>query len=140
MAQQPVRKKMYRTMQGRLVDIDKLRATNETVKAVGNMNVNARGDVIGQGGRVIQTKDEVMKAYYQAPKGQAQDTPVEKVQPTETPTPKKQVVQSVVQPNVINTTQPKTEQVKTPQKTDLFKPKTPIAEKSGIDAALDGIE
>ena len=63
MAQQPVRKKMYRTMQGRLVDIDKLRATNETVKAVGNMNVNARGDVIGQGGRVIQTKDEVMKAY-----------------------------------------------------------------------------
>ena len=57
MAQQPVRKKMYRTMQGRLVDIDKLRATNETVKAVGNMNVNARGDVIGQGGRVIQTKD-----------------------------------------------------------------------------------
>lgn len=125
-------------MQGRLVDIDKLRATNETVKAVGNMNVNARGDVIGQGGRIIQTKDQVMKAYYQEPKGQAQDTPVKKTQPTgiATPTPKKQVVHS----NVIDTTQPKTEQIKPTQTTDLFRPKTSTAEKSGIDAALDGIE
>jgi hypothetical protein len=38
-------------MQGRMVDIDKLRAANETVQAVGNMNVNARGDVIGQSGK-----------------------------------------------------------------------------------------
>ena len=37
------RKKMYRTMQGRMVDIEKLRAANESVQAVGNMNVNARG-------------------------------------------------------------------------------------------------
>ena len=40
------RKRMYRTMQGRMVDIEKLRAANESVQAVGNMNVNARGDVI----------------------------------------------------------------------------------------------
>ena len=31
------RKRMYRTMQGRMVDIEKLRAANETVRAVGNM-------------------------------------------------------------------------------------------------------
>ena len=71
---QPVRKKLYRTMQGRMVDIDKLRAANEAVQAVGNMNVNARGDVIGQGGRIVKTKDAVMKDYYQTPKGVAQDT------------------------------------------------------------------
>jgi hypothetical protein len=50
MAQQPTRRKMYRTMQGRMVDIEKLRASNEGVRAVGNMNVNARGDMVGSGG------------------------------------------------------------------------------------------
>ena len=60
---QPARKKMYRTMQGRMVDIDKLRAQNETVPAVGNMNVNARGDVIGQGGKIVKPKEAVMKEY-----------------------------------------------------------------------------
>ena len=130
MVGQPTRKKMYRTMQGRLVDIDKLRASNETVRAVGNMNVNARGDVLGAGGRVIKSKDEIMKDYYKAPKGLVDDTPIKKSKAQ--PIVKKEVVQS----KVINTTaqnQPKTEQVKT-QKTDMFKPK------SGIDAALDGIE
>ena len=122
-------------MQGRLIDIDKLRASNETVRAVGNMGVNARGDVIGQGGRIIKSKDDVMKEYYQAPKGKVDDTPVKKEQ-TQQPIPKKQVVKSkVINPTVQS--QPKTEQVATEtktQKTDIFKPK------SGIDAALDGIE
>ena len=44
------RKRMYRTMQGRMIDIEKLRAANEDIRAVGNMNVNARGDVIGPNG------------------------------------------------------------------------------------------
>ena len=38
-------KRMYRPLQGRMVDIEKLRAANESVQAVGNMNVNARGHV-----------------------------------------------------------------------------------------------
>ena len=50
------RKRMYKTMQGRMVDIEKLRAANESVQAVGNMNVNARGDVLGPGGNVVTTK------------------------------------------------------------------------------------
>ena len=49
MVARPTRKRMYRTMQGRMVDIEKLRATNEGVRAIGNMNVNARGDVLGRG-------------------------------------------------------------------------------------------
>lgn len=133
---QPTRKKMYRTMQGRLIDIDKLRASNETVRAVGNMSVNARGDVIGQGGKVIKSKDAVMKEYYQAPKGKVDDTPVKKEQ-TQQPIPKRQVEKTKVI-NPTSQSQPKTEQVKKEQsktqKTDIFKPK------SGIDAALDGIE
>jgi len=119
-------------MQGRLVDIDRLRAYNETVKAVGNMNVNARGDVLGLGGRIVKTKDQVMKAYYQTPKGQADDASVKNTKTQ--PIPQKRVTQTnVIDTTVQNRPQPKTEQVKT-QKTDIFKPK------SGIDAALDGIE
>ena len=55
------RKRMYRTMQGRMVDIEKLRAQNESVRAVGNMNVNARGDVLGAGNQVISPKAEVIQ-------------------------------------------------------------------------------
>ena len=54
------RKRMYRTMQGKMVDIEKLRSANEAVRAVGNMNVNARGDVLTRSGDVMQTKAEVM--------------------------------------------------------------------------------
>jgi hypothetical protein len=131
---QPIRKKLYRTMQGRMVDIDKLRAANETVQAVGNMGVNARGDVVGQGGRIIKTKDSVMKDYYQTPKGVAQDTAVKREQP-----------QPKAQPQVMNPTVKQIEEkpVKTVR---TFKPKSEPKEepktetKSGIDAALDGIE
>ena len=113
-------------MQGRMVDIDKLRAANEAVQAVGNMNVNARGDVIGQGGKIIRTKDAVMKEYYQTPKGVAQTTPIK----TETTKPK-------AQPQVMNPTV-KQIQEKPVKTVSTFKPKS--TPKTGIDAALDGIE
>ena len=79
-------RKLYRTMQGRMVDIEKLRAANEDIRAVGNMNVNARGDVLGPGNTVLKTKEQVMREYYEAPKGAVADTPIKKVvQPTPIP-------------------------------------------------------
>lgn len=126
-ARQPNRK-LYRTMQGRMVDIEKLRASNEGVKAVGNMNVNARGDVLGAGGQIIKSKEEQMKEYYDAPKGRVSDarsrTPREA-------TPQSIPEQQVVQTQVINPQANKPAPAKT---TTVFKPK------KGIDAALDGIE
>lgn len=122
-------RKLYRTMQGRMVDIEKLRATNEEVRAVGNMSVNARGDVVGTGGKIVKTKEQLMKEYYEAPKGRADDTPVKKTRAESIPQ------QEVVKTQVINPVT-QTQQVKnTPGKTTtVFKPK------QGIDAALDGIE
>jgi hypothetical protein len=120
------RRKMYKTMQGRMVDIEKLRGANEQVQAVGNMRVNARGDMLGQGGTIVKPKETVMKEYYETPKGRAQDTPRVKMPPQSKVVPQTQVVQpqkitpQVTQPKVIN------------------KPKS--KPKSGIDAALDGIE
>ena len=56
--------KSYRTMQGKEIDLDKLRAKNETVLAVGNAKVNARGDEIGPGGRITRTREEIVNEYY----------------------------------------------------------------------------
>lgn len=57
-------KKSYRSAQGRTIDMDSLRLTNEEIIAVGNMKVNARGDELGPGGAVIRTRNEVMSEYY----------------------------------------------------------------------------
>ena len=47
----------YRAMQGRNVDMDALRQKNELTVAVGNARVNARGDELGPGGKIIRRKE-----------------------------------------------------------------------------------
>ncbi len=136
------RKRMYRTMQGRMVDIEKLRAANESVQAVGNMNVNARGDVIGRGGKVVTSKETVIRKYYEQPKGMASDTPL-RGKTTTAPQPQvKQTVQKMT-PVAAKPT-PKKEAKKpvaTAKPVETFKPKTTESSaKKGIDAALDGLE
>ena len=56
--------KVYRTMRGKELDMEKLAIRNETTPAVGNMKVNARGDQIGPGGKIIKTREEILKDYY----------------------------------------------------------------------------
>ena len=51
-------KKVYRTAQGKLVDLGALEVQNEHVRAVGNMNVNARGDKLDADGNVISTRSQ----------------------------------------------------------------------------------
>ena len=137
------RKRMYRTMQGRMVDIEKLRAANESVQAVGNMNVNARGDVLGPGGQVITPKSEVIKKYYEQPKGMVSDTPSKgKSMPAPKAEPVKTVqkmtpVAAKPQPKKVET---KVDPAPVVKPVETFKPKTESSSKKGIDAALDGLE
>jgi hypothetical protein len=56
--------KTIKSMRGKEIDMEKLNLRNETIPAVGNMKVNARGDEIGAGGKVIRTKEEILKDYY----------------------------------------------------------------------------
>ena len=49
---------VYKSANGKTVDMGALRLQNEKVRAVGNMNVNARGDVIDNQGRVLSTRGE----------------------------------------------------------------------------------
>ena len=57
--------KAYRTMRGREVDFEKLSLRNETTPAVGTMRVNARGDELGAGGKIIKTREQILADYYQ---------------------------------------------------------------------------
>jgi len=46
---------MIRSTRGGVpIDTDRIKMKNENKVAVGNMNVNARGDVLGRGGKIIK--------------------------------------------------------------------------------------
>jgi len=49
-------KKIYRTAQGKVIDFGALQAQNEQVRAVGNMQVNARGDKLDADGNIISSR------------------------------------------------------------------------------------
>jgi len=51
-------KRVYKTAQGQLLDLGAIILQNETVRAVGNMNVNARGDVLDNNNRVVDQKNQ----------------------------------------------------------------------------------
>lgn len=57
--------KVYKSAQGKIVDMEKLRLASEDTIAVGNMKVNARGDQIGRGGKIVKTRNQLMKEYYE---------------------------------------------------------------------------
>jgi len=56
---------VYRSANGKTVDMGALRLQNEKVRAVGNMRVNARGDVINDNNEVIRTRNEQVSKQYQ---------------------------------------------------------------------------
>jgi hypothetical protein len=56
--------KVYRSLKGKEVDMEKLALQNELQPAVGNMRVNARGDEIGADGKIIRTREQILKDYY----------------------------------------------------------------------------
>ena len=64
MAQRQKGQKVYTSMQGKKVDMDLLRKKNELTPAVGNARVNARGDELGPGGKIIKKREDVVKEYY----------------------------------------------------------------------------
>jgi hypothetical protein len=56
--------KNYRTAMGKTIDMAALEAKNEHTRAVGNMKVNARGDIIDPHGQIIvPVTERVAKTY-----------------------------------------------------------------------------
>lgn len=58
-------RKTYRTAQGRMVDLGALQLQNENVRAVGNMGVNARGDLLDSHNRPIASRNTQVSKQYQ---------------------------------------------------------------------------
>lgn len=54
----------HRSALGKMIDMAAIRAKNEHARAVGNMNVNARGDVIDSHGNVINDNNKRVNEHY----------------------------------------------------------------------------
>lgn len=67
-------RKIYRTAQGKMVDLGALQLRNENVRAVGNMGVNARGDLVDGFNRPIDTRNQQVAKQY---KKQVTEQPAE---------------------------------------------------------------
>ena len=75
-------KNIVTTARGKKIDFEALKRANETVRAVGNVPVNARGDELGPGGKIIKKREEVLADYYRdnptkVPSRNKADAPVE---------------------------------------------------------------
>ena len=69
-------RKVYKSANGKTVDMDLLRQKNELTTAVGNARVNARGDELGEGGKIIRKKEDILADYYASNPGVKEEAPV----------------------------------------------------------------
>jgi len=56
--------KTYTSVRGKEIDMEKLSLKHETTPAVGNIKVNARGDELGPGGKIVRTREQILADYY----------------------------------------------------------------------------
>ena len=56
--------KTHTSMRGTPIDMEKLNLQNELMPAVGNVKVNARGDELGKGGKIVKTREQILQDYY----------------------------------------------------------------------------
>ncbi len=64
-------RKIYRTANGKNVDLDLLISRNELTPAVGNVRVNARGDELGPGEQIVRTREQLLADFYKAAEDKA---------------------------------------------------------------------
>jgi hypothetical protein len=131
--------KMYRSSQGKSIDLGSLLLQNENVRAVGNMGVNARGDVINNKNKSIDSRVNQKKRQYNKQIGPQDVVPSESKTKLAAAVADEVVVDPVVaEPKKTVTKKPKT------SKTKVTKPKVATPEKvksADIDINdLDNIE
>lgn len=82
----------HKSMRGRPINMDALRIQNEKVIALGNMGVNAAGDELGKGGKIIKTSAQRVAEANALHTMRPEDMPIQR-------TPKK-VIEKKVTPGV----------------------------------------
>ena len=85
----------YRTAKGKIIDMEAMRTANEKTVASGNMKVNAKGDELGKGGRVVKTvkqrateRHQTVKQTTQASLKKPLESKETKINPEPKPEPK----------------------------------------------------
>jgi hypothetical protein len=68
--------KIYKTAQGKTVDLGALMLQNENTRAVGNMKVNARGDIVDGWNRPIHSRTHQIQKQYERQVTNVKDQPV----------------------------------------------------------------
>jgi len=56
--------KIYTSVRGKEIDMERLSLKHETEPAVGNARMNARGDELGTGGKIVKTREQILQDYY----------------------------------------------------------------------------
>lgn len=56
--------RIYRTNRGTPIDIEAIRLQNQKEIAAGNVNMNARGDLLGKGGKIIKKASDISKKQF----------------------------------------------------------------------------
>ena len=87
MAMRQPGRKLHKSANGKIVDMDLLRQKNELTPAVGNARVNARGDELGPGGQIIKKREDVVAEHYAQAGVAAEASGRTSVPVADTPTP-----------------------------------------------------
>ena len=69
-------KRVYRTAQGKVVDLGALQLQNENVRAVGNMKVNARGDLLDHNNNPMSRRPQQVGRQYNRQVTNVSEAPV----------------------------------------------------------------
>jgi hypothetical protein len=56
--------RQVKTAKGRILDMGALAAQNEETRAISNMPINARGDIIDNRGKVKVSREDISKEFY----------------------------------------------------------------------------
>jgi len=64
------------TAKGVPFDMARFVQNNQDEVALGNMAVNARGDILGKGGKIEVKRDEVVRSYYRETPASTIETPL----------------------------------------------------------------
>lgn len=119
----------HRSARGINVDMDRLRLANETSIAVGNMRVNARGDQLGPGGKIIKTRAQVLAEKNKVHGALAEDVEILESLRTEP---------DLIVPVNTNTTQPVAQDTPVPETANTqVKPRGSFAESVAKEATVE---
>jgi hypothetical protein len=71
---------LVKTARGEMLDMNKLTRENEKTLAVsgGGVSMNSRGDLLGRGGKVIKTREQLEVAYNRANKNATHNVSLKK--------------------------------------------------------------